>query len=176
MACGEAIEREYASLQSLAAARPTGHRTVQTEDLWLWVQTQTGGKFDDDAINAVLEEAGADDESNVTLAQFTRAVVQMFVAHFQEIDTQGHGFITPVRLAALRRRSSFATCAAPESWNTAVAGINAERPRYARCGRCSVSQQAAVQNALQQCVHLHSPHHILTTKEPSAGRAARRVL
>jgi DNA/RNA-binding domain of Phe-tRNA-synthetase-like protein len=98
-ACRDTVAREYAALQAAAGARPPdGDRTVTTEDVWLWVSSQTTERFSDEDINGVLVAAGVEDERDVRLAAFTHVVVHMFEAFFRMLDIHGTGYITQARL------------------------------------------------------------------------------
>lgn len=68
-----------------------------TADLWDWVEDQAGTTLDADDVNAVLDRsAGAADDEDVSLQQFTHVVVHMFEQFFHVLDKQGCGYLTQV--------------------------------------------------------------------------------
>lgn len=101
--CQRSIQREYAKLVEAAGARAEEHpgapRSVVTADLWDWVEEQAGATLDADDVNSVLNRsAGAADDEDVSLEQFTHVVVHMFEQFFRVLDKQGCGYLTQVRL------------------------------------------------------------------------------
>lgn len=104
--CHRSIAREYAKLaaaaQARAAERPGAPRSVVTADLWDWVEEQAGATLDADDVNGVLQRsAGAADDEDVSLQQFTHVVVRMFEQFFRVLDKQGCGYLTEVCLCCV---------------------------------------------------------------------------